>query len=199
MSNDQRRIFVYKPPAEGSGSGYSRVWAERLRAWSFSAIGLIIAWLLVAGLLIPAGALVIFILREDYAILTLSGGLWLLLGICVVQWWIPPARAANERTEGIAAAGWQILLSTIATGLVASQFLLGDGLRPAFTLADIRPVIVAGVSSVLVSGAGVVWLRGHSSTRAMRYSMTAISVITVWMALWLVAEHAGLLGSSIST
>lgn len=198
MTQRERRIFVYRSdhengdeqtpePAPESGPGPGPV-----RAWLFSTLGMVCAWLLAIGLMIPAGTLVLVTLRERYITLLFGFGLWLVFGLIVIHWWIPSATVRHPRTEGIAASGWHIALSLALTGGLAWLWLFRDGITPAFTLGETRPVIVAGGLVTALSGYLVLWARGHTPARTMRYAVIGSSIIAVWMALWLVAAHGGL-------
>lgn len=164
---------------------------ETIRAWVFSPIGLVCAWILALAVMIPGTLAVILTLHERIALSVLTFGMWWLAGVIVIHWWIPAARQANAKTEGIAAAGWHIALTLGVTSLVAWRLIFTDGLNSPFTLSDTRPVIVAWIVITLVSGALIIWSRGHSISRTARYGLFALSMAAAWMSIWLVAAHGG--------
>lgn len=197
MKQRQRRIFVYRPD-ETSTDELPSVPVSEPRVdpgppwdWPFSPTGAICAWLLSFGLMLPAALLVLVTLRERHIVLLSGFGLWLLFGLIVVHWRIPSA-GRHTRSEGIAASGWHVALSLLATGGFAWLWLFEGGLSPSFTLDDTRPVVVAGGLFTALSGLLVLWARGHAPARTVRYAVFGSSILVSWMALWLVAAHGGL-------
>lgn len=192
VGRSEQRTFHFRPGDPSSGNLRTRLLVESIRAWFFSPVGLVCAWLLALGVLIPITIAVIVTLHERIALSLLMFGMWWLAGLIVIHWWIPAARQANARTEGIAAAGWHVALTFGFTSVVAWRLIFTDGLNSPFTLSDTRPVIVAWATLALVLGALIIWARGHSISRTARYGVFAASIAAAWMSLWLVAAHGGL-------
>ena len=188
----RRRTFVYRPPESDGPDFRSRMLSERLRAWFFSPIGAIAAWFLVAALLIPTTGLLLLMLPEHLGQLTAGFGLWLVLGLAVIHWWIPSGRRAHRHAEGLAVAGWHVLTSAAGTGMIAWIVLPTSGLRPAFTAGDVPPIAFSGGTIMVMMGISLTLLRGYPAGRGLRYAWTMLCMLGVWMSLWLVAAHGGL-------
>ncbi len=190
---------MYRPPDPEPDSDDDREeWLEPepetydLGLWLFSPIGAVLVWLVSLGLIIPAAGIALLLLPEDYGLLLFGFGVWLLLGLAVIHWWIPPGRHERRHSEGLAIAGWHILSTTVSTGFFAWLTLFQNGRRPVFTLADVYPVVMVGGILLIMFATILTLLRGYMPGRGLRYAFTLLCMLVVWMALWLVAAHGGL-------
>lgn len=163
-----------------------------LGIWLFSPVGAIVIWLLTIGLTAPIAGLALLLLPERYGFLAAGCGLWLVLGLIIIHWWLPPGSPDRRHAEGLAIAGWHVLATAVSTGLVAWLLLFPDGRRPVFTPGDVLPVVVVGAILLTMFGAILTLLRGYIPGRGLRYAWTFLCMLTVWMTLWLVAAHGGL-------
>jgi hypothetical protein len=194
VTQPQRRIFVYKPPPPERDAPEIEPSEETdiLRAWLLTPVGAIIVWILTLGMLAPVAVVMLLILPEAYAQLAAGFGLWLILGLTAIHWWLPPGSQETQHSEGLAVAGWHILISAVITGGFAWLLLFPDGRRPSFLLADLVPVVVVGGIVVVMFGVILTLLRGYLPGKGLRLSWTMLCMLSVWMTLWLVAAHAGL-------
>jgi hypothetical protein len=194
VTHPQRRIFVYKPPPPERQTPESQPPEETdiLRAWLLTPAGAIIVWILTLLLLGPVAGVMLLILPEAYAHLAAGFGLWLILGLTIIHWWLPPGSQETRHSEGFAIAGWHILISAMITGGFAWLSLFPDRRRPSFLLADLVPVVVVGAIVLIMFGVMLTLLRGYLPGKGLRLSWTMLCMLAVWMTLWLVAVHAGL-------
>lgn len=167
------------------------MWTETLRGWLFSPGGVILVWLFALGAMMPAALGVVVLLPEFYSILLLGAGLWLVLGLTTIHWYLPPGSSATPHSEGLAIAGWHILITLVFTGFFAWVLLFPDGRRPVFVLGDIVPISVVGGILLVMFGIILTLLRGYEPFLGLRRAYTMLCLLTVWMTLWLVAAHGG--------
>jgi hypothetical protein len=165
---------------------------ESLRSWVFSPGGAILVWLLTIGAMLPAALAVVLILPETYSILLLGAGLWLVLGLTVIHWYLPPGTPSTTHAEGLAIAGWHLFTTLLATGFFAWLLLFPDGRRPMFVLGDVISVVVVGGILLVMFGVILTLLRGYEPLLGLRRAYTLLCMLTVWMTLWLVAAHGGI-------
>jgi hypothetical protein len=190
VSQPERRIFVYKPPVPVAPEPEREPPEETdiLRAWLLTPLGAMVIWMFAFGLTLPAVALVIFTLPENYARFVLGGGLWVMLGLVVIHWWLPPGDPETPHAEGLAIAGWHVFATLMGTAFFAWLMLFSGG-RPAFVLSDVYPVMF--ISSILLVMFGIVLtlVRGHLPGRALRYAWTLLCFLATWASLWPVAAQ----------
>jgi hypothetical protein len=190
VSQSDQRIFGQKssgsPKREPDPPPQEEV--DILRAWLLTPIGAIAIWLLAVLAVIPGLAFVLFTLPENYAQFLITGGLWFLLGITVIHWWIPPGDPASPNAEGLAIAGLHVFCTLAVSAIFAWIFLFTDG-RPAFTIGDIVPVIFISAIVFLMFGLILTLLRGHLPGRGLRYGWTMLCLLGAWSGIWLVASH----------
>jgi hypothetical protein len=139
-------------------------------------------------MLVPAIAFVLFTFPEDYAQFLITGGLWFLLGVTVIHWWLPPGDPSTPNAEGLAIAGWHVSATLVVGAVVAWVFLFTGG-RPAFALGDVFPVVVIIAIVFIMFGMMFTLIRGHLPGRGLRYAWTMICMLGAWSGLWLVASH----------
>jgi hypothetical protein len=187
-----RRTFQYQPSKSSYRSLRTKLLVESVRSWFFSPFGVVLAWLAALALMMPSAVFAVVTLHERISLSLLMLGTWWLAGLIVIQWWIPEARRANRRTEGIAAAGWHVFLTMSATALVAWLLLFREGIHSPFTLAETRPVVLSWLLFTFIFGGIVIYLRGHTPLRTLRYGVFGLSIGAAWMSLWLVLAHSGL-------
>ncbi|TVR76046.1 MAG: hypothetical protein EA415_02000 [Sphaerobacteraceae bacterium] len=183
---------MFRPPPDAAEELEPGVSTETLRSWLLSAVGAIIVWLIALGAMLPASLGAILILPETYSILLLGAGLWLVLGLAAIHWYIPPDNPSTPHAEGLAIAGWHILTTLISTGFFAWVLLFPDGRRPVFTIGDVVPVVVVGGILLVMFGIIFTLMRGYEPMLGLRRAYTVLCLLTVWMTLWLVAAHGGL-------
>lgn len=185
---------MYRPsrPVEDHSPDEPDMEPDAVRNLLFSTIGALTVWLLAVGLMVPAGGLVVLLLPEQYAQLMTGFGLWLVLGLVVFHWWTPTSYPDASHSEGLAIAGWHVLTTLGATGVAAWLLLMPDGVRPAFTIGDVFPVVVIGGIILVTFGTVLTLLRGYAPGRGLRYAWTQLCLLATWMTLWLVAAHGGL-------
>jgi hypothetical protein len=152
----------------------------------------VLVWLLAVAAMTPAALGVVVFLPELYSIMLLGAGLWLVLGLAIIHWYLPPGRASTPHTEGLAIAGWHILVTLGFTGFFAWVLLFPNGRRPVFLLGDVVPVVIIGGILLVMFGVIFTLLRGYEPMLGLRRAFTMLCLLTVWMALWLVAAHSGL-------
>jgi hypothetical protein len=198
VKEPNRRIFVYRPseaePEDESGTDRFATVQDGtdLGLWLFSPLGAIAIWLVTILVTLPAAGIALLLLPEQYGLLLAGFGTWLVLGLIVIHWWVPPAHPELKHSEGIAIAGWHVLTTAVSTGVVAWLMLFPDGRRPVFTIADLYPVLVISVILIVMFATVFTLLRGHFPGRGVRYSWTVLCLLGTWMTLWLVAAHGGL-------
>lgn len=163
-----------------------------LGVWLFGPLGAVLVWLLTLGVTVPVAAVALLILPEQYGLLLAGFGTWLVLGLIVIHWWIPPGHPELRHSEGIAIAGWHVLATAGTTGVFAWVMLFPDGRRPMFTMQDVYPLVFIGGILLVMFAAIFTLLRGHVPGRGLRYAWTVLCMLAAWMALWLVAAHGGL-------
>ncbi|MEX2425962.1 MAG: hypothetical protein WD401_04275, partial [Thermomicrobiaceae bacterium] len=146
MSQQQRRIFVYRPPApqipENPPPEAEPDEAIDLTRWLFSPIGAGLVWALALVLSALAAILALLVFPENYGKLAVEAGLWLVLGITVFHWWVPPGHPERMNAEGLAVAGWHVVITVLSTGFAALLLIDPAGFPPAFTMGDLYPVVV---------------------------------------------------------
>ncbi len=203
MTQDQRRIFVYKPPEgdhrpepdpeEGTDRFQAVDDGQDLGVWLFGPVGAVLVWLATLLITVPVAGVALLILPEQYGVLLAGLGTWLVLGLIIIHWWIPPAHQELRHSEGIAIAGWHVLATAGTSAVFAWILLFPDGRRPVFTMEDVLPlVVICGILLVMFSTVFTL-LRGHLPGRGLRYAWTVLCMLAVWMSLWLVAAHGGLI------
>lgn len=193
---------MYRPPESAHGPEPAREpdtedqqapdETHDLGIWLFSPIGAVLVWLIALGLIVPVTGIALLFIPEQYGQLAVGFGLWLTLGLAVSHWWMPPGSTERQHSEGLAVAGWHVLLTAGATGVFAWLFLFPDGRRPVFTLGDVIPVVVVGMILLVMFGTILTLLRGYLPGRGLRYAWTILCMLAVWLTLWLVAVHGGL-------
>lgn len=195
MSHPERRIFVYKStkpepsePPDRAPRQHPPEETDILRAWILTPIGAVVIWVLSLGLIIPAIALVLSTFPEAYAQFALGGGLWVLLGVVIIHWWLPPGDPDSRHAEGIAIAGWHVFTTLLVTAVFAWMMLFTNG-RPAFTLSEVYPVIFIGGMLLVMFGAIFTLLRGHLPGRGLRHAWTMLCLLAMWAGLWPVAAQ----------
>lgn len=200
MTQHSSRIFVYRPPESDRDPDPDQD-TDRFRTvddgrdlgvWLFGRIGALVVWLLALLVMFPIAGIALLLLPEQYGLLFTGFGTWLVLGLLVIHWWIPPAHQQLRHAEGIAVAGWHILATAVSTSLFAWILLFPDGRRPVLTTADVYPLVVVASILLVMFAAVFTLLRGHVPGRGLRYAWTVLCMLAVWMAFWLVAAHGGL-------
>jgi hypothetical protein len=191
VSGSEQRVFVFKssgsPTREPKPPPREEV--DILRVWLLTPIGAITVWLLALLTMLPGVAFVLFTFPEEYAQFLITGGLWFLLGITVIHWWLPPGDPSTPNAEGLAIAGWHVFVTLMASAVIAWIFLF-TGSRPVFSLGDVVPVIVITGIAFIMFALVLTLLRGHLPGRGLRYAWTMLCMLGAWTGLWLVASHA---------
>jgi hypothetical protein len=66
--------------------------------------------------------------------------------------------------------------------------IVGSGRPLAYTLADVLMVGAYWAVFTVITGVALIWFRGHSVNRTLRYTMLSASVAVVWAAIWLILD-----------